>query len=112
MSRFVTLANGAKMPQMGLGTLFLKDAKSIEHAITKVGYRHIDTASITMNEKEVGQAIKASGVPREDMFVTTKLWHSQYADPEAALRKSLKQLDMEYVDMFVVHWPANLFVKP
>ena len=86
------LANGCMMPRMGLGTLLLKDKKSIEHAIAKVGYRHIDTAQITMNEKEVGQAMKDSGVPRDQMFVTTKLWHTYYDDPETALKKSLSQL--------------------
>lgn len=107
-----TLANGATMPRMGLGTLFLKDKKAIEHAISKVGYRHIDTAQITMNEKEVGQAVKASGVSRDEMFITTKLWHTGYGDPEAALKKSLKMLDTDYVDMFVIHWPNNHWVKP
>lgn len=107
-----TLANGATMPRMGLGTLFLKDKKAIEHAISKVGYRHIDTAQITMNEKEVGQACKASGVSRDELFLTTKLWHTGYSDPETALKKSLKMLDTDYVDMFVIHWPNNAWVKP
>lgn len=83
------------MPSLGLGTLFLKDPKIIEYAISKVGYRHIDTASITMNEKEVGIALKnslANGIKRDDIFITTKLWHNGYADPEAALKKSLKDL--------------------
>ena len=57
MNKLTTLANGATMPRLGLGTLYFKDAKAIEHAISKVGYRHIDTASITMNEKEVGMAV-------------------------------------------------------
>jgi diketogulonate reductase-like aldo/keto reductase len=83
------------MPALGLGTLFLKDVKAIQHAIVDIGYRHIDTAAITMNEKEVGLAIKgaeSAGIKRDDIFVTTKLWHNGYADPEAALRKSLSQL--------------------
>jgi 2,5-diketo-D-gluconate reductase A len=91
--KVLKLANGHTMPAMGLGTLFLKDAKAIEHAITKVGYRHIDTASITMNEKEVGTAIHNSitngGLTRDELFVTTKIWHNQYADVEGALKKSL-----------------------
>lgn len=77
-----------------------------------MGYRHVDTASITMNEREVGTAIKGSGVSRNDMFVTTKLWHTGYADPGESLRKSLKALQMEHVDMYVIHWPNNLFVHP
>ena len=95
MSKFITLANGTKMPSLGLGTLFVKDVKSIQNAIVNVGYRHIDTAAITMNEKEVGLAVKGAidtGIKREEIFVTTKLWHTAYNDPEAALRKSLGQL--------------------
>lgn len=95
MQKLIKLADGRAMPSLGLGTLFLKDTKAIQHAIVDVGYRHIDTAAITMNEKEVGEAIKgavASGVKRDDIFVTTKLWHTGYSDPEAALRKSLNLL--------------------
>jgi hypothetical protein len=114
--RLLKLANGFTMPQMGLGTLFLKDAKAIEHAITKVGYRHIDTASITMNEKEVGiavnNAIATGGLTRDELFVTTKIWHNQYSDPEAALKKSLAAMKLDAVDMYVIHWPNNHFSKP
>ena len=95
MNKLIKLADGRSMPALGLGTLFLKDAKSIQNAIVNVGYRHIDTASITMNEKEVGEAIKgaaAAGISRDEIFVTTKLWHNGYSDPEAALRKSLSAL--------------------
>jgi len=114
--RVLKLANGHTMPQMGLGTLFLKDVKAIEHAITKVGYRHIDTASITMNEKEVGTAVNNAidhgGLTRDELFVTTKIWHNQYQDPEAALKKSLSQLKLDSVDMYVIHWPNNFFSNP
>lgn len=68
-----------------------------------------------MNEKEVGDAIKgatATGIKRDEIFVTTKLWHNGYADPEAALRKSLSLLQLERVDMYVIHWPNNFFVSP
>ena len=115
MNKLIKLADGRPMPALGLGTLFLKDAKAIQHAIVNVGYRHIDTASITMNEKEVGEAIKgaaAAGVHRDEIFVTTKLWHNGYSDPEAALRKSLSALQLEKVDMYVIHWPNNFFVSP
>lgn len=104
------------MPVMGLGTLFLKDAKAVENAITTVGYRSIDTATITMNEAQVGKGLTASidsgAVRREDVFLATKLWHNAYADPETSLRKSLKALNTEYVDLYYLHWPNNFFASP
>lgn len=114
--KIIRLTNGHTMPAMGLGTLFLKDVKAIEHAIKNVGYRHIDTAAITMNEKEVGIAVNAAitsgAVLRDDLFITTKLWHNGYADPEAALKKSLAALQLDSVNMFVIHWPNNYFANP
>jgi len=101
------------MPVMGLGTLFHKDANAITNAINNVGYRNIDTATITMNEAQVGkgieQAIATGSVAREDIFLATKIWHNQYHDPETALRKSLKALKTDYVDMYYLHWPNNFF---
>ena len=68
-----------------------------------------------MNEKEVGQGVKAAieskEVRREDLFVSTKLWHTGYFDPETTLRKSLKALEMDYVDIYYIHWPNNFFCK-
>lgn len=101
---------------MGLGTLFHKDANAVANAITNVGYRNIDTATITMNEAQVGQGIEqaiASGsVRRDDIFLATKIWHNSYIDPETALRKSLKALKTDYVDMYYLHWPNNFFSEP
>ena len=112
----VKLSNGRTMPTMGLGTLFHKDPKAIEHAITNVGYRNIDTATITMNEAQVGKGIEASiasgAVRREDVFLATKLWHNSYRDPETTLRKSLKSLKTDYVDLYYLHWPNNFFTEP
>ncbi|CIP18817.1 2%2C5-diketo-D-gluconic acid reductase A [Streptococcus pneumoniae] len=73
----------------------------------KAGYRHIDTAAIYQNEKSVGQAIKDSGVPREEMFVTTKLWNSQqtYEQTRQALEKSIEKLGLDYLDLYLIHWP-------
>lgn len=98
---------------MGLGTLFQNKAQTIETAISKVGYRNIDTATITMNEKQVGQgiakSIESGGVTRDDLFVATKLWHNAYSDPETALRKSLDTMNLSYVDIYYIHWPNNFF---
>lgn len=112
----VKLSNGRMMPTMGLGTLFHKDPKAIEHAIVNVGYRNIDTATITMNEAQVGKGLEASfassSVRREDVFLATKLWHNAYRDPETTLRKSLKAMKTDYVDLYYLHWPNNFFTEP
>ena len=103
------------LPKLGFGTGKIHDASIIESAI-RVGYRHLDTATIYGNEAVVGQAITnsiAAGlVRREELFITTKIWHSEYADPEAAIRGSLERLGLEYVDMYLVHWPNNGFSEP
>ena len=113
IKKAVQLANGADMPVMGLGTLFMKDAKVIENSILKAGYRNIDTATIAMNEKEIGVGMKAaldsSELKRDDLFVAAKLWHKQYFDPETQLRKSLQALQLDYVDIYYIHWPNNFF---
>lgn len=107
-----TLNNGMKMPSVGLGTYPMKEADVFEKAITEGGYRHIDTASMYANEEFIGEgvqrAIAAGVVKREDLFIVTKLWHTEYADPEAALRSSLAKLKTEYVDCYLIHWPNNL----
>ena len=103
------------MPRLGLGTGMLNNAKAITHAIANVGYRHIDAAAIMGNEKVVGKgiakAIETGKVTRDDLFVTSKLWHSGYEDPEAAMEQSLDKLGLEYLDMYYVHWP-NTFFSP
>lgn len=101
-----------KMPSVGLGTYLIKDVDILEKAITEAGYRALDTASMYQNEEFVGEAVQraiASGaVKREDIFIVTKLWHTDYADPEAALRSSLAKLKTDYIDCFLIHWPNNL----
>jgi 2,5-diketo-D-gluconate reductase A len=105
-----TLNNGVQIPQLGFGVWRVSNEESVP-AVTKaleVGYRHIDTAALYRNEEGVGQAIRASGIPREDIFVTTKLWPSEFgreATP-AGFEASLERLDLEYVDLFLLHWPA------
>lgn len=104
------LNNGVEIPVLGFGTFKSKDGEEAYHAVLealKAGYRHIDTAAIYQNEESVGQAIKDSGVPREEMFVTTKLWNSQqtYEQTRQALEKSIEKLGLDYLDLYLIHWP-------
>ncbi|KAI8583660.1 hypothetical protein K450DRAFT_222186 [Umbelopsis ramanniana AG] len=105
-----TLNTGAKLPLVGLGTWQSQPNEVYEAVLTaiKAGYRHIDTAWIYGNEKEVGQAIKDSGVDRQSLFVTTKLWNNAHSpqDVEKALEHSLKNLQLEYLDLYLMHWPV------
>lgn len=102
-------ANGARIPAIGFGTFELEpdDAeKMVEHAL-RVGYRHIDTAQIYKNEEAVGRGIRNSGVPREDIFLTTKIWTDSYAegDLQKSMQESLDKLGTDYVDLVLLHWP-------
>ncbi|MFA1739483.1 aldo/keto reductase [Lysinibacillus fusiformis] len=104
-----TLLNGVEMPRFGLGVYKMTDheetLQSIDTAL-KVGYRAIDTASLYGNEAEVGEAIRHSGVPREHIFVTTKVWNNDqgYDETLRAFEVSLKKLNMDYVDLYLTHW--------
>jgi len=102
------LANKVDIPIVGLGTWksSKEDAYAATLAALKAGYRHIDTAAIYGNEEAVGQAIKDSGIKREEIFVTTKLWNSDqgYETTLQAFDKSLKLLGLEYVDLYLIHW--------
>lgn len=104
------LNNGIKMPMVGFGVFQIHDAKTtqtvVEEAI-KTGYRLIDTAQIYGNEEAVGKAIKASGVPREELFITTKLWISDFSYEAAkdVFNESLRKLDLDYVDLYLLHQP-------
>lgn len=75
-------------------------------AAFEAGYRHIDTASLYGNEESVGAAVRASGIPREEIFVTTKLWNSDHSSPEGAFEKSLRRLKLDYVDLYLIHYPV------
>ncbi|NEC91550.1 aldo/keto reductase [Streptomyces sp. SID12501] len=105
----ITLNNGVEMPQLGFGVWQVPDDEA-EQAVTTAlesGYRSIDTAAIYGNEVGTGKAIAASGVPREDLFVTTKLWNSDqgYESTLRAFDTSLEKLGLEYVDLYLIHWP-------
>jgi diketogulonate reductase-like aldo/keto reductase len=106
----VVLNNGVKMPILGYGTYKLTGKQAYNSVITaiKQGYRHIDTAKYYENEKEVGEAIRDCGVPRNEIFVTTKLWPDDhgYENAKAAFAKSLGLLGLDYVDLYLIHWPG------
>lgn len=102
-------ANGAKIPLVGLGTWELRGrtcARVVEQAL-RLGYRHLDTAELYENEREVGEGFRASGVKRNDVFVTTKVWPSHFAprELERAARDSLVRLRLSEVDLLLLHWP-------
>jgi len=97
------------IPQLGLGVWQISSAKTsdVVLAALEARYRHIDTASAYGNEESVGAAIRISGIPRESIFVTTKLWNSDHGDPERALDTSLRKLKMDYVDLYLLHFPVR-----
>lgn len=109
---FVQLANQVAMPIFGLGVFKSKEGDEVKNAVQyalQAGYRHIDTAAIYGNEVGVGQAIKNSNVKREDIFITTKLWNTDqgYDSALKAFDKSIKKLDTEYVDLYLIHWAVK-----
>ncbi|MEJ8305450.1 aldo/keto reductase [Saccharibacillus sacchari] len=106
----VTLNNGVKMPLLGFGVYQIPDAEQCENAVyeaLRAGYRLIDTAAGYVNEEAVGRAIKRSGVPREELFITTKLWiqDAGYESAKSAFAKSLKKLQLDYLDLYLIHQP-------
>ncbi|MGG0669659.1 aldo/keto reductase [Lederbergia citrisecunda] len=112
----VTLSNGVEMPQLGLGIYKMTDSVETIQAILyalKVGYKAIDTAAIYENEKETGEAIRQSGIPREQLFITSKVWNTDqgYDATLKAFEASLERLGMDYLDLYLTHWPvAETFV--
>lgn len=117
MHRFaqpVILRNGKSMPRLGLGTYLAtadKDEDTIASAIIKIGYRHIDTAALYKNERIIGKAIKkamAAGINRNELFITTKLWNSAHGRVEDALKDSLERLQLDYVDLYLIHSPVAI----
>ncbi|MEU9793111.1 aldo/keto reductase [Streptomyces sparsogenes] len=106
---FITLNNGVRMPQLGFGVWQVPDDEAADAVSTALesGYRSIDTAAIYGNEEGTGRAIAASGLPRDELFVTTKLWNSDHGYDSAlrAFDTSLSKLGLEYVDLYLIHWP-------
>ncbi len=105
------LNNGIMIPRVGLGVYQSPPGQTTQRAVEyalKIGYRHIDTARIYNNESDVGTALRKSGIKREDVFITTKLWNSDHGY-ESALRacdQSLKRLGLKYLDLYLIHWPV------
>lgn len=111
LSSRIALNNGVKIPVLGLGVFQVPDdeaRRAVSQAL-EMGYRHIDTAAYYRNEEGVGRAVRESGLPREEVFVTTKLWHTDngYREALAACDHSLEALGLDYVDLYLVHWPRG-----
>lgn len=107
----IQLNNDVQMPQFGLGVWQMDDGDEVEAAVLaalKAGYRLIDTAAVYGNELGVGRAIRKSGIPREEIFITTKLWNSDQGKDNVrkAFNESLEKLGIEYVDLYLIHWPV------
>ncbi|MEG0284812.1 MAG: aldo/keto reductase [Vagococcus sp.] len=104
------LNNGIKIPKVGFGTWQTPDGDVAEESVVaalEAGYRHIDTAAIYGNEESVGRGIKRSGLNRDELFITTKLWNDKhsYEGAKQGIDESLKKLDLDYVDLYLIHWP-------
>lgn len=107
-----TLDNGVLMPQLGLGVYKMTNSEETYEAISyaiKAGYRAIDTATVYGNEKETGEAVRHAGVPREELFITSKVWNTDqgYDETLRAFEKSLKVLNLDYLDLYLTHWPVK-----
>ena len=108
----VTLNQGIKMPQLGFGVFQVPDEKICRESVLmalETGYRLIDTAAAYFNEKAVGEAIKESGIPRNELFITTKLWvqDASYEKAKEALKVSLDKLNLDYLDLYLIHQPMG-----
>lgn len=108
---YATLNNGVKMPMAGIGTFLLTPDEAEASALSALecGYRLIDTANAYVNEKAVGRAMKRSGLPREEIFLETKLWPSLYEQADV-VEKTLQRLDTDYIDLLLIHQPAGNYV--
>jgi 2,5-diketo-D-gluconate reductase A len=114
----IALGDGVEIPQFGLGVFQVPPAETAANvqAALAAGYRHIDTAAAYGNEEGVGEALRASGLPRDEVFITTKCWNADHGREAAtaALKTSLRKLGLDYVDLYLIHWPAparDLYVE-
>lgn len=112
----IELNNGTRIPQLGLGTWRLRDGDEVINAVLcalEAGYRHIDTAAFYGNEKGVGRALKNGNIPRGDIFVTTKIWNSDQQNhcQMQAFEDSMERLQLDYVDLYLIHWPVPNIYK-
>ena len=109
-SPVVPMSDGHQIPQLGLGVYKVEDdlATSLVAGAIELGYRHVDTAALYNNERGVGEGVRASGIDREEIFVTTKVWNDRhgYDETQRAFDESLSLLGMDYVDLYLIHWPA------
>lgn len=102
------LNNGVEMPQIGLGTWHMAEGQEAKQAVAEalsIGYRLIDTAKYYGNEKSVGEAVRESNIPRGEIFVTTKLWPTEFFNPRKAFEKSFERLGLDYIDLYLIHYP-------
>jgi diketogulonate reductase-like aldo/keto reductase len=109
ISSRILLDNGVAMPVLGLGVWQMREGAETENAIHQAfdaGYRLIDTAKLYRNERSIGRAVRSSGIPRNEIFVTTKLWPTDFLRVERAFGGSLKRLDLAYIDLYLIHFPA------
>lgn len=110
------LYNGVKIPKLGLGVFLMKDEKELVEAVktaVEVGYRHFDTAKIYGNEQYVARGLKEAGIPRKDVFITSKVWNYDqgYEQTKIAFQESLDKLETDYLDLYLIHWAAPKFVE-
>ena len=106
----IALNDGNQIPQVGLGVFKVEpgETERIVSEALEVGYRHIDTAFIYHNEEGVGRAIAQSGISRDELFITTKLWNTDHEDPRSAFDKSLERLGLDRLDLYLIHWPMPM----
>lgn len=112
----IKLNNGVKIPQLGLGVFQIEDDKVLKQAVLaaiKAGYRHFDTATLYRNEQALGEALADSGIARDDLFVTSKVWNTvtTYDGTKQAFADSLKKLNMDHLDLYLIHWPTEGYLE-
>ncbi|RSZ63140.1 aldo/keto reductase [Corynebacterium hylobatis] len=104
----ITLNDNTSIPQLGFGVFQIppEDTERVVSTALEAGYRHFDTAAIYGNEEGVGKALAASGIPRDELYITTKLWNDRHGDAETACSESLERLGLDRLDLYLIHWPC------